>query len=81
MVVLITCKNNEIKSKIKALRYKQNFPIISLTKGIFSNAQGQLTQLVCGRIVLNFDLVQGFIVILLTCMNEEDPIKNEGLEC
>ena len=26
----------------------------------------------------NFDLVRGIIVVLLTCKNEEDPIKNEG---
>ena len=29
-------------------------------------------------IFLNFELVRDIIVVLLTCMNEEDPIKNEG---
>ena len=24
------------------------------------------------------ELIQAFIVVLLTCKNEEDPIKNEG---
>ena len=25
-----------------------------------------------------FELIQAFIVVLVTCKNEEDPIKNEG---
>ena len=33
---------------------------------------------VCGQIVPNFELVRDIIVVLVTCMNEEDPIKNEG---
>ena len=31
-----------------------------------------------GRIWLNFELVRDFMVVLLTCKNEEDPIKNRG---
>ena len=31
-----------------------------------------------GRIWSNFKLFQDFIVVLVTCKNEEDPIKNEG---
>ena len=27
---------------------------------------------------LNFDLIRNFIVVLVTCKNEEDPIKNRG---
>ena len=45
--------------------------------GIFSNAQGQLTAVHSG-IGPNFKLVQDFMVVLLTCKNEEDPIKKEG---
>ena len=44
--------------------------------GVFSNAQGQLTP-VCGRILQNFELLRDIIVVLHTCKNEEDPIKNE----
>ena len=33
---------------------------------------------ICGRILLKFELVRDFIVDLFTCKNEEDPIKNEG---
>ena len=31
-----------------------------------------------GGILPKFELVQAFIVVLITCKNEEDPIKNEG---
>ena len=27
---------------------------------------------------MKFSLIQDFMVVLLTCKNEEDPIKNEG---
>ena len=40
-------------------------------------AQGQLTA-VCGSIWPNVILIQAFMVVLVTCKNEEDPIKNEG---
>ena len=34
-----------------------------------------------GRIWLNFELtIRDFIVVLITCKNEEDPIKNEGVK-
>ena len=33
---------------------------------------------VSGGILPIFVLIQAFIVVLLTCKNEEDPIKNEG---
>ena len=46
--------------------------------GIFSNAQGQLTAQYAVKSCRISKLVQDIIVVLLTCMNEEDPIKNEG---
>ena len=30
------------------------------------------------RIWPNFELIQDFMVVLVTCKNEEDSIKNEG---
>ena len=33
---------------------------------------------VSGGILPKFELIQAFIVALVTCKNEEDPIKNEG---
>ena len=43
--------------------------------GIFHGTQGELTpQLVVWQ---NFKPIQDFIVVLVTCNNEEDPIKNK----
>ena len=33
---------------------------------------------VSSGILPKFELIQAFIVVLVTCKNEEDPIKNEG---
>ena len=33
---------------------------------------------VCGRILPNFELICILMVVLVTCKNKEDPIKNEG---
>ena len=33
---------------------------------------------VSGGILPKFELIQAFIVVLITCKNEEDPIRNEG---
>ena len=33
---------------------------------------------VSGGILPKFELIQAFIVVLITCKNEEVPIKNEG---
>ena len=42
MVVLVTCKNEEDPSKMKALEWSQHFSHYK-SMGIFSNPQGQLT--------------------------------------
>ena len=42
----------------------------------FSDAQGQLTPKSAVKFCRKF--IQAFIVVLVTCKNEEDPIKNEG---
>ena len=45
---------------------------------VFSDAQGQLTPKSAAEFCPKFELIQDFIVVLVTCKNEEDPIKNEG---
>ena len=44
---------------------------------IFSRA-GAANSAVRGRIWLNFKLICTLMVVLITCKNEEDPIKTEG---
>ena len=45
--------------------------------GIFPDVQRQLTT-DPDPILPNFKPKQDFIAVLLTCKNEDDPIKNEG---
>ena len=73
---LLPARMKKIQFKIKALECSQDFSHYK-SMGIFPDAQGQLTA-VHGRIWSNFELVQDFMVVLITCKNEEDPIKNEG---
>ena len=44
----------------------------------FSDAQGQLTTEVSDGILPKFKLIRAFMVVLVTCKNEEDPSKIGG---
>ena len=44
----------------------------------FSNTQGQLTPQSEVGSGLKFDLIRDIVVILVTCKNEEDPLKNKN---
>ena len=70
MVVLQTFKNEEDPIKNEGARMLTRLYVV------FSDAQGQLVP-VSGGILPKFELIQAFKVVLLTCKNEEDPIKNE----
>ena len=76
MVGLVICKNEEDPSKMKVLEWSQHFPHYK-SMGIFPEAQVQLTQ-VPGRILPNFEPIRDFMVVLVTCKNKEEQIKNEG---
>ena len=71
MVVLHICKNEEDLMK--------NEDAILLTRlyVVFSDAQGQLTPKSAVEICLNSNSSK-LLVFLVTCKNEENPIKNEG---
>ena len=45
---------------------------------IFSRRSRAATYAVHGRIWSTSDIVQDFIIVLVTCKNKEDPIKNKG---
>ena len=44
----------------------------------FSRRSRAANSEVCGLIWPNFELIRDFMVVLVTCKNEEDPIKNES---
>ena len=68
MVVLHTCKNEDL---IKNERAR----VLTRLYAVFSDAQGQLTPKSAAELP-KFELIQAFILVLVTCKNEEEPIKN-----
>ena len=70
MVVLLTCKDEEDPIKTKGARVLTNY--------IFFRRSRADNSVVSGGILLKFELIHGFMVVLIICKNEEDPIKNEG---
>ena len=72
MVILHTCKNEEDPIKNEDAR------VLTRLYVVFSDAQGQLTPKSAVEFCRKFKLIQAFIVVLVTCKNEKDPIKNEG---
>ena len=72
MVVLHTCKNEEDPIKNEDARVLTRLYVIFFRRSMAANSE------VSSGILPKFELIQAFIVVLLTCQNEEDPIKNEG---
>ena len=70
MVILVTFKNEEDPIKIEGAR------VATIQNIDFSNTKGQLTA-VRGRIWPKFKVIRDIVVILVTCKNEEDPLKNK----
>ena len=73
MVVLHTCKNEEDLIKNEDARM-----LTRLYVGFFFRRSRAANSEVSGGILPKFKLIQALIVVLVTCKNEEDPIKNEG---
>ena len=71
MYVLVTYKNEDDQMKNEGAR------VVSTLYSYILDGQGQLT-VVGGRVWLKIKLIQAFMVVLITCKNEEDPFKNEG---
>ena len=72
MVVLHTCKNEENLIKNEGAR------VLTRLYDVFFRRSRATNSEVSGRILPKFELIHAFIVVLVTCKNEEDPIKNEG---
>ena len=71
IVVFLTCKNKEDPIKNKGPRVLTRLYIN------FSHTQGQLTPQSVVESHQKIELIQAFIVVLVTCKNG-DPIKNKG---
>ena len=71
MVVLITCKNEE------DLIENEGAGVATRLCLFFRRSRAD-NSVVSGGIWQKFELIQGFMHVLVICKNEEDPIKNEG---
>ena len=70
MVVLHTCKNED-QIKNEDARVLTRLYVVFFRRSREANCE------VSDGILPKFELIQAFIVVLVTCKNEEDPIKNE----
>ena len=70
MVVIVTCKIEEdpIKNECASVDIKHRF----------SRRSRDANSIVLCRIWPNFELICTLMIVLITCKNIEDPIKNEG---
>ena len=75
MHVLVTYKNED-PIKTEVARVATTFLPLYIY-GNFPDTQGPVNSAVHDRIWLNFELIQGLIVVLATCKNEEDLFKSE----
>ena len=71
MVVLHTRKNEEDPIKNEDTRVLTRLDIVFFRRYRAANSE------VSSGILPKFKVIQAFIVVLVTCKNEEDPIKNE----
>ena len=69
MVVLVTCKNDEELFKMKALECSQNFSHYK-SMVIFFRRSRAANSVDPGPISPNFDPMQAFIAVRVTCENE-----------
>ena len=69
MVVLHTCKNEEDLIKNEDAR------VLTRLCCFFRRSRAAYSEVSKG-ILPKFKLIQAFIIVLITCKNEEDPIKN-----
>ena len=72
MIAFHTCKNEEDPIKNEDAR------VLTRLYDVFFRRSRAANSEVSGGILPKFELVQAFIVVFISCKNEEDPIKNGG---
>ena len=74
MIVLVICMYEEDPIKNEGARVLSRLYVVVF---FFRRSRAANSE-VSGGILPKFELIQVFIVVLVTYKNEEDPIKNEG---
>ena len=77
MVVLVTCKNDEDPFKNESTRVLTTL-LPLLVYWDFLRRSRKANSLDPAPILPNFEPIQVYIAVLVTCKNEYDLIKNEG---
>ena len=77
MHVLVSCKNEKVPTKNEGARVVTIFLPLKVYEDFFRCSRAA-NPTIHGMIWSNFELIQDFMVVLLSCKNEDDPIKNEG---
>ena len=72
IVVLVTCKNEEDPIKNEGAR------VLTIYSSIIQHSRAASSE-VSGGFPPKSELIQAFIVVLVTCKNEKDPIKKYRL--
>ena len=70
-VSLLPARMKKIQSKMKALEWSQHYSLF-FTRSRAANSE------VSNGILPKFNPIQAFMVDLVTCKNEKDPLENEG---
>ena len=70
IVVLLTCINEEDSIKNEGARVFTTLHIVFFSEAAYS--------VICSGILPKFELIQALLQVLVTCKNEEDPIKSDG---
>ena len=76
-LVLLSARMKKIHLKMKVLEWSQHFSHYK-SMGIFSRRSRAANSQVPSRILPNFEPIRDFMVVLVTCKNKEEQIKNEG---
>ena len=79
MVVLVTWENEDPFIN-EGTRVVTTFLPLQVYRD-FSRRSRAANSAVRSPIWSKFELVQAFMVVLVTCKNEEDPIQKKALEC
>ena len=74
---LLPARMKKIQLKNEGARVLTRFLALKVY-GIFFRRSRAANSAVLGQIWLKFEHIQDIMVLLLTCKNKEDPIKNEG---
>ena len=67
---------NMINSKMKALEWSRHFSHYK-SAGFLRRSRAAYSE-VSDEILPKFNSIQAFIIDIVTCKNEEDPMENEG---